>query len=270
MFLIASNFVPGVHHQRVRERADRIVRVRDDQHGAHGHPGHRPERLVLRRARCSAMLIKRRRQDATSRASSSSRSTAWRTRSSPRRMRAGSVNTMADWVRDGQPQAVALGGHPAVDDLGQPGRHPARQQRRHPGLPLVGARPPAPDGLEQPGRTRPDRPAGSRTARACCPTTASSICNLVTGDATRAYLTTAAIKDKEQGIGESQAFTGFFFSPTGYLRSFTLFLGEFVKELFQARRTRRSGIQPQMHRGLKYAGHARRQQRAAARRRTPR
>ena len=47
---------------------------------------------------------------------------------------------------------------------------------------------------------------------------------------------------------------GFFFSPTGYLRSFTLFLGEFFKEMIQARRTRRSGIRPQMHRGLKYAG----------------
>ena len=33
-----------------------------------------------------------------------------------------------------------------------------------------------------------------------------------------------------------------------------MFIGEFVKELFQARRTRRAGIRPQMHRGLKYAG----------------
>ena len=33
-----------------------------------------------------------------------------------------------------------------------------------------------------------------------------------------------------------------------------MFIGEFVKELFQARRTRRAGIGPQMHRGLKYAG----------------
>ena len=47
---------------------------------------------------------------------------------------------------------------------------------------------------------------------------------------------------------------GFFLSPSGYLRSFTLFLGEFIKERTQARRTRRSGIVPQMHRGLKYAG----------------
>jgi uncharacterized membrane protein YvlD (DUF360 family) len=82
----------------------------------------------------------------------------------------------------------------------------------------------------------------------------ASICNLVTGDATRAYLTTAAIKDESQGIGDSKAFLGFFLSPSGYLRSFSLFLGELFKELFQARRTRRSGIKPQMHRGMKYAG----------------
>jgi hypothetical protein len=82
----------------------------------------------------------------------------------------------------------------------------------------------------------------------------ASICNLMTGDATRSYLTTAAIKAEGGGIGESQAFMSFFFSPTGYLRSFTLFLGELFKEIFQARRTRRAGIRPQMHRGLKYAG----------------
>ena len=81
-----------------------------------------------------------------------------------------------------------------------------------------------------------------------------SICNLVTGDATRAYVTTAAIKDESQGLGDSKAFFGFFLSPSGYLRSFTLFMGEFVKERYQARRTHRSGVQPQMHRGMKYAG----------------
>ena len=82
----------------------------------------------------------------------------------------------------------------------------------------------------------------------------ASICNLLTGDATRSYLTTAAIKAEGGGIGDSKAFLSFFFSPSGYLRSFTLFLGEFIKELTQARRTRRAGIRPQMHRGMKYAG----------------
>jgi uncharacterized membrane protein YvlD (DUF360 family) len=81
----------------------------------------------------------------------------------------------------------------------------------------------------------------------------ASICNLLTGDATRVYLTTAALKDKSQGIGDSRAFTAFFFSPTGYLHSLTMFFGEFVKELVQAKRTERAGIRPQMERGLKYA-----------------
>ena len=81
-----------------------------------------------------------------------------------------------------------------------------------------------------------------------------SICNLMTGDATRAYVTTGALKDESQGIGDSKAFLSFFFSPNGYLRSFSLFVGEFITERIQARRTRRSGIQPQMHRGMKYAG----------------
>ena len=81
-----------------------------------------------------------------------------------------------------------------------------------------------------------------------------SICNLVTGDAGRSYLTTAGLVDGSKGIGDSKAFYGFFLSPSGYLRSFTLFLAEVVKEQYQARRTRRRGIQPQMHRGLKYAG----------------
>ena len=81
-----------------------------------------------------------------------------------------------------------------------------------------------------------------------------SICNLMTGDAERAYVTTGALRDTSQGLGDSKAFFSFFLSPSGYLRSFTLFLGELTKERFQARRTRRSGVQPQMHRGFKYAG----------------
>jgi hypothetical protein len=80
----------------------------------------------------------------------------------------------------------------------------------------------------------------------------ASICNLVTGDATRAYLTTAAIKDESQGIGESKAFLGFFLSPSGYLRSFTLFIGEFIKERPGGARTGRGSTADAP--GLKYAG----------------
>ena len=81
-----------------------------------------------------------------------------------------------------------------------------------------------------------------------------SICNLVTGDATRSYLTTAALAGGAEGIGDSRAFYRFFLNPAGYLRSFTLFLGEFITERIQARRARRAGIQPRLDRGFRYAG----------------
>jgi uncharacterized membrane protein YvlD (DUF360 family) len=81
-----------------------------------------------------------------------------------------------------------------------------------------------------------------------------SICNLVDGDANKAYFTTAALSEGAKGLGDSNAFYGFFLSPSGYTHSVTLFLAEFIKERYQARRTRRSGVTPQMHRGMKYAG----------------
>ena len=66
----------------------------------------------------------------------------------------------------------------------------------------------------------------------------ASICNLLTGDADAVVSDDGRDQAGHQGIGETRAFTSFFFSPTGYLRSFTMFLGEFVKELIQARSAR--------------------------------
>jgi uncharacterized membrane protein YvlD (DUF360 family) len=169
------------------------------------------------------------------------------------RMRAGSVNTMADWVRDGSHklsrwEAIL----PSMTSASQAGILHGNND----GIPA----------FRWWERDRQYLMASSRPADAALivsrlsngegllSNNGVSICNLMTGDATRTYLTTASIKDPEHGIGESRALTSFFFSPTGYLRSVTMFIGEFIKERFQARRTRRAGIRPQMHRGMKYAG----------------
>jgi uncharacterized membrane protein YvlD (DUF360 family) len=168
------------------------------------------------------------------------------------RIRAGSVNTMAGWVRQrthklGRWEAIL----PSMTSASQAGiLHgtndgiPAfrwyERDRKHL---MVSSKPL--DAAEMVRRLSNGEGLLSNNG--------ASICNLMTGDATRVYLTTAAIKEEDQGIGETKAFTAFFFSPTGYLRSFTMFLGEFLKESFQAWRTRRSGVQPQMHRGAKYA-----------------
>jgi uncharacterized membrane protein YvlD (DUF360 family) len=169
------------------------------------------------------------------------------------RIRAGSVNTMAGWVRDGSHKlsrweailpsmtSASQAGILHGNNDGIPAFRWYERDRAH----LMVSSNPV-DAGEIVRRISNGEGLLSNNG--------ASICNLMTGDATRSYLTTAAIKDESQGIGESKAFLGFFLSPTGYLRSFSLFLGEFVKELVQARRTRRSGIRPQMHRGMKYAG----------------
>ena len=168
-------------------------------------------------------------------------------------MRAGSVNTMAGWVRDGTHKlsrweailpsmtSASQAGILHGNNDGIPAFRWFERDRQH----LMVSSNPA-DAAPRSSRVSNGEGLLSNNG--------ASICNLITGDATRSYLTTAAIKAEGGGIGDSRAFTSFFFSPSGYLRSFTLFLGEFVKELIQARRTRRSGVQPQMHRGLKYAG----------------
>ena len=169
------------------------------------------------------------------------------------RMRAGSVNTMADWVRDGSHKlsrweailpsmtSASQAGILHGNNDGIPAFRWYERDRQH----LMVSSSPVDAALIV---SRVSNGEGLLSNNG------ASICNLMTGDAARSYLTTAAIKAEGGGIGDSQAFMSFFFSPTGYLRSFTLFLGEFIKELTQARRTRRAGIRPQMHRGLKYAG----------------
>jgi uncharacterized membrane protein YvlD (DUF360 family) len=169
------------------------------------------------------------------------------------RMRAGSVNTMASLVRNGSHKlsrweailpSMTSGSQAGIlhgNNDGIPAFRWYERDRKH----LMASSNPADAMLIASRITNGEGLLSNNGA---------SICNLLTGDATRSYMTTAAIKAEGGGIGESQTFLSFFFSPSGYLRSFTLFLGEFIKELTQARRTRRSGIKPQMHRGMKYAG----------------
>jgi uncharacterized membrane protein YvlD (DUF360 family) len=80
----------------------------------------------------------------------------------------------------------------------------------------------------------------------------ASINNLASGDATRSFLTMATIKLPGGGVGDSQAFANYFISPYNYLHMVVRFFGESIKEVFQARRQIRAGIEPRMHRGFPY------------------
>jgi uncharacterized membrane protein YvlD (DUF360 family) len=80
----------------------------------------------------------------------------------------------------------------------------------------------------------------------------ASINNLASGDAPRAYLTMATLETPGGGLGQSQAFAWFFVSPYNYLHTIVRFVGETLKELFQARRQRRAGVEPILNRGFPY------------------
>jgi uncharacterized membrane protein YvlD (DUF360 family) len=168
------------------------------------------------------------------------------------RVRAGSVNTIAGWIRDGSHRlsqweallpSMTSGSQAGILHGTNEGIPAFRWYERDRQKLMVSSNPD--DAAEIVRRLSNGEGLLSNEG--------VSICNLMTGDATRAYITTGAIKSQSQGLGESQTFLSFFFSPTGYMRSFSMFFGEFIKERFQARRTARSGVQPQMHRGLKYA-----------------
>ena len=79
-----------------------------------------------------------------------------------------------------------------------------------------------------------------------------SVGNLLTGDATRSYLTLGALPEPGQGIGRSQAFYGFFLSPYTYLHTVVRFVSEVIVEYVQASRQRRAGVEPRLCRGGAY------------------
>ncbi len=80
----------------------------------------------------------------------------------------------------------------------------------------------------------------------------ASVGNLFSGDAARSYISMATIRDREQGLGQSQTFISFFASPYNWLGTLARTLGEIVKEYVQAWRAERARIVPRMHRGMPY------------------
>src|SRR5439155_779791 len=78
----------------------------------------------------------------------------------------------------------------------------------------------------------------------------ASIGNLVSGDATRSFLTAATLEDPAREIGRSHVLDWFFISPYSYVRWTLLSIGEIVKELVQARAAART--EPGGPRGFPY------------------
>ncbi|GAA4397150.1 phage holin family protein [Fodinibacter luteus] len=79
-----------------------------------------------------------------------------------------------------------------------------------------------------------------------------SISNLFSGDAPTSLLTMSGLKEGRRGLGPSSSYAAFFTHPAGILRAVILTVGEMVKEVFQARRQVRRGVEPRIHRGGAY------------------
>ena len=147
----------GRRGRRVLLRPDRVVRVRGLQHASDGDLRGRSRRVVLRpvglepHGQTIGAEVRQ--------AWAGDHPDRWPRPPHPRRARASRLG-QHDRRLDSRwkPSALPVGGDASVDDLGEPGRHPPRHERRHSGIPLVRARPQAPHGLEQSqGRGR-DRP----------------------------------------------------------------------------------------------------------------
>ena len=79
-----------------------------------------------------------------------------------------------------------------------------------------------------------------------------SISNLFSGDAATSLLTMSGLKEGKKGLGPSQSYAAFFTHPAGILRAVILTIGEMAKEVFQARRQVRRGVEPRIDRGGSY------------------
>lgn len=177
-------------------------------------------------------------------------------------IRAGRVPTMSRWVRQGSHrlgrwEALLPTSTPAsqagilfglVDDI--PGfRWYEKTSRRL----RVANRPGDAADLERRllARARPaaDEDGGRGSVEPLLAPDGASVGNLFSGGAARSYLTLSTLADPSQGLGSGSAFFSFFFSPYGYLHSLVLTAAEAVKEVVQAIRQQRAGIEPRLDRG---------------------
>jgi len=80
----------------------------------------------------------------------------------------------------------------------------------------------------------------------------ASIGNLLSGDATRSYLTAATITGPGRELRRSHVLDWFFISPYAYVRWIVLAVGEVLKELVQSRREAIAGTEPRGDRSFPY------------------
>jgi len=166
-------------------------------------------------------------------------------------LRAGNLPTISEWLRDGTHTWTEWTARvPSTTPVSQAGilhgtteNLPAfRWYDRALGRMLVANRPADAETIE--GRLS--------DGRGLLADDGVSISNLFSGDAPTALLTLSSRRGEGKGLGASGSYAAFLTHPAGLARGITLTIGEMFKEVYQARRQRRRGVQPRIHRGGPY------------------
>ena len=168
-----------------------------------------------------------------------------------RQIRAGRVPHLSNWVRSGQ---YRLSGWEALLPPTTPASQAGILHGNNDGIPAFRWYEKGPGRIMVANHPEDAMEVATRISNGegLCSNDGASVGNLFSGDAARSYITMATIKDKGQGLGQSQTFFTFFASPYNYLGTIVRFVAEMIKENIQARRQVRAGVVPRMHRGRPY------------------
>ncbi len=168
-----------------------------------------------------------------------------------RQIRAGRVPHLSNWVRSGQ---YRLSGWEALLPPTTPASQAGILHGNNDGIPAFRWYEKGPGRIMVANHPEDAMEVATRISNGegLCSNDGASVGNLFSGDAVRSYITMATIKDKGQGLGQSQTFLTFFASPYNYLGTIVRFVAEMIKENIQARRQVRAGVVPRMHRGRPY------------------
>ena len=168
-----------------------------------------------------------------------------------RQIRAGRVPHLSNWVRSGQ---YRLNGWEALLPPTTPASQAGILHGNNDGIPAFRWYEKGPGRIMVANHPEDAMEVATRISNGegLCSNDGASVGNLFSGDAVRSYITMATIKDKGQGLGQSQTFMTFFASPYNYLGTIVRFVAEMIKENIQARRQVRAGVVPRMHRGRPY------------------
>ena len=82
----------------------------------------------------------------------------------------------------------------------------------------------------------------------------ASIDNMFSGDASHVRMVMSKLNSDQDKAGRDRSMYYFLLNPYSIGRTIVRTVGELVKELYQAWQQRRRGIEPRMHRGVKFAG----------------